>query len=149
MGNQVQLPTLEQLQAMFANDRFAMGAGCRITRVFSVVDEQSGKEYRALEAQVTLEDKHLNGREVGMGGVAFTLGDMAMGACGHANGQEVIGLDASIQYLRTSVLGDTLIAVAKPTKLGRNVTFYEVDIRNQNGAAIAHMTGSTFVKPLG
>ena len=65
-------PTLEEIEAVFANDRFATeAAGCR------VVSGERGRAVCAME----LADVHRNAMGNVMGGAIFTLADFALAVC--------------------------------------------------------------------
>ena len=65
-------PTLEEIEAVFANDRFATeAAGCRVV---------SGEHGRAV-CSMELADVHRNAMGNVMGGAIFTLADFALAIC--------------------------------------------------------------------
>jgi len=65
------METLDQIREFFSNDRFA--SNCLGARIDSF-------DFETLEATVSMdvEERHLNGHDIVMGGVYFTLADFAL-----------------------------------------------------------------------
>ena len=71
------------------NDRFAASCGMQLTDI---------KEGYA-KAQMTVEERHLNGGGVCQGGALFTLGDLAVAAAVNSHKQLTFGIQNNIVYL--------------------------------------------------
>lgn len=128
---------LEQIQETFRNDRFASeAAGIRI------VDAQP--QYAVCEMPIT--PLHRNARGTPMGGAIFTLADLAsaVAANGYAEETDVISLHADITYLGAA-RGGKLIAVSRCIKHGRSTTLYDVEVTDELGTPVAHVTMNGFV----
>ena len=96
---------------------------------------------------MTLTETMVNGHAIGHGGYTFTLADSAFAfACNSYNANTVAN-GCTIEFLAPSHEGDVLTAVAHERSLvGRNGV-YDVEVRNQAGATIAHFRGkSTRIK---
>lgn len=127
-------PTLEQIEAVFADDRFATeAAGCRVV---------SGERGRAV-AQMELTDVHCNAMGNVMGGAIFTLADFALAICCNIGEEPTVSVDSSISFFR-STKGTTLTATATCDKPGRHLGFYTVVVEDDLGKQIAKMTATCY-----
>ena len=131
------MPSLEQIRATFAGDRFATeAAGCEIRLA------EPGHAICAMK----LQPHHLNAAGTPQGGALFTLADLAMAAAANAAGRLTLTLSSHINFLRSSGAGDTLMAEARERYVGRTTGCYQVDITNQHGELIATFESSVFRK---
>ena len=122
-------------------DRFAAGAGCRITEVDAT---------RAV-AEMTVTKEHLNAGGVCQGGALFTLADLAMAALMNHQGNLTFGINSNVMFLSSAVEGDRLRAEAVPVVDHHKLPAIEVQVTNQAGHLICHVTGMGYRKdvPLG
>ena len=81
-------------------DRFAAKNGCIITEV--------GDGYA--KGTKTIEESDLNGLDIPMGGMYFTLADLTFGAANDYIANGVVTLNSSIEFIASAKLGDTLTA---------------------------------------
>lgn len=123
-------------QEVFQHDRFATEAtGIK-------VDEVREDYARCL---LTLDTKHRNAMGAIMGGVMFTLADLAFAIASNSrcliNGRplEWVSLGSSIQYLGQTK-DDTLIAETTCVKQGSRTCVYNIHIHDSKGKAIALVT---------
>ena len=127
-------PTREQIEAVFANDRFAtVAAGCRIVE---------GSRGRAV-CEMELTDIHRNAMDNVMGGAIFTLADFALAICCNIGEEPTVSVDSSISFLR-STKGTKLTATAVLDKPGRHLGFYTVLVEDDSGKAVAKMTATCY-----
>ena len=127
-------PTLEEIEAVFANDRFATeAAGCRVV---------SGEHGRAV-CSMELADVHRNAMGNVMGGAIFTLADFALAICCNIGEEPTVSVDSSISFFR-STQGAALTATAVCDKPGRHLGFYTVTIEDDLGKQIAKMTATCY-----
>lgn len=129
------MPTLQEIRNYFANDPFAsMAVGAAI---------QSAEPGRVV-CTMELQPHHYNVAGIPHGGAIFTLGDFAFGVVANAFAQRVtISLQHDITYLAPA-RGKTVIAEARCVKAGRTASFYTVDITDDLGTQVAHMTVNGF-----
>lgn len=122
-------------------DRFAAGAGCRITEV----DEKHAV------AEMTVEKEHLNAGGVCQGGALFTLADLAMAALMNFQNNLTFGISSNVMFVSSAAEGDCLRAEAVPVNDHRRIPSVEVRVTNQDGKLICHVTGMGYRKdvPLG
>lgn len=124
--------SLEQVQRIFSNDRFATEAtGCRIV--------EAGPGHAVCELDVC--ERHLNEKGGVMGGAIFTLADFACAVASNIGEEPTVSVAFSIQYL-SAVKGKRLIATADAQKNGRTLGFYDCMVRDDLGRDIAHVTGT-------
>lgn len=127
-------PTLEEIEAVFANDRFATeAAGCRVV---------SGEDGRAV-CSMELADVHRNAMGNVMGGAIFTLADFALAICCNIGEEPTVSVDSSISFFR-STQGAALTATAVCDKPGRHLGFYTVTVEDDLGKQIAKMTATCY-----
>ena len=127
-------PTLEEIEAVFANDRFATeAAGCRVV---------SGEHGRAV-CSMELADVHRNAMGNVMGGAIFTLADFALAICCNLGEEPTVSVDSSISFFR-STQGAALTATAVCDKPGRHLGFYTVTVEDDLGKQIAKMTATCY-----
>ena len=127
-------PTLEEIEAVFANDRFATeAAGCRVVSV------EHGRAVCSME----LADVHRNAMGNVMGGAIFTLADFALAICCNIGEEPTVSVDSSISFFR-STQGAALTATAVCDKPGRHLGFYTVTVEDDLGKQIAKMTATCY-----
>ena len=117
-------------------DRFAAHAGCQITEV----DEQHAV------AQMTVEERHLNGGNVCQGGALFTLADLAIAALMNCRGQLTFGINNSMMFVSSAHEGDVLRAEAISVCDHHKIPAVEVRVTNQDNRLICHVTGMGYRK---
>ena len=80
----------------------------------------------------TVEPEDVNPLGVPHGGVYFSMADTACGSAMASHGHMAVTVNASYNYFRSAVPGDTLTAVATEVKTGRTLCVYDVRITDQN-----------------
>ncbi len=117
-------------------DVFAKNTGARIVEV---------REGYAI-AEMTVTEEHLNAGGVCQGGALFTLADLAFAAISNSRGKLTFGLENTIAFLRSAVVGDRLVAEATETLNHHKIPYCEIKVRNQNGDLVCVMTGIAYRK---
>ncbi len=125
--------TLTQIQRVFAKDRFATDNGA----VIDQVDEGFAK------CSLEIQPHHLNAAGTVMGGAIFTLADFAFAVASNWNKPLHVSTTAQITYLGIAK-GTRLIAEARKVKEGRSTCYYLVEVTDDLGNAVAHVTSSGF-----
>ena len=134
------MPTLDQIRACFSGDRFA-------TEIAGVTID-AAEPGRAV-CSMPIRPIHLNANSVPMGGAIFTLADFAFAVAANGHSERItVTQQVSITFLSPS-RGKTLIAEARCLKAGRTTCLYAVDVTDDLGAQVAHLTvnGYTVDKP--
>lgn len=127
-------PTLQQIQAYFANDKFAtQAAGCTIV--------EGSREHAVCE--MVLGDKQRNAQGGVMGGAIFTLADFCLAVACNIDEQPTVLVSNTIEFL-SGAKGSRLIATCNADKSGRKLSFYTVDVADDTGRKVARMTATCF-----
>lgn len=124
---------LKQVQERFAKDRFATDNGAVI--------EEVGDGYARIVME--LDEHHYNAVAGVMGGAIFTAADFAFAVASNWRGKTVVSQTAQITYLGR-VKGKKMIAEARQVKDGRSMCYYVVNITDELGSPVAHVTSSGF-----
>ena len=125
-------PSVEQIQEVFAHDRFATeAAGCR------VVEGWSG--HAVCEMEIT--DLHRNAAGGVMGGAIFTLADFALAIACNLGEKPTVSISNTIEFL-SGAKGSKLIATCDVDRSGRRVGFYTVDIVDDTDRRVARMVAT-------
>lgn len=125
---------LKEIRERFSHDRFATVNGAVI--------EEVAEGYAKCSMQLT--DDHKNALGAVMGGAIFTLADFTFAVATNWQETAVVSLNASITFLGKAK-GTTLIAEAKKVRSGRTTCYYTVEITDELGSQVAHMTSNGFV----
>lgn len=126
---------LEPIIERFQKDRFATENG-------AVIDEV-GDGYAVCSLEI--QPRHLNAVGTVMGGAVFTLADFAFAVASNWNKGIHVSLSSQITYLGVAK-GTRLIAKAQVMKEGRSTCYYTVEVTDELGNAVAHVTANGFVK---
>lgn len=129
------MPTLEEIKNRFAKDCFATK-----TAGVEIAAAEPGKAVCVLPIHSGL----LNANGVPMGGALFTLADfayaVAANGCSEAN---YVSQNISMTFLAPAK-GKILTAEAACLKEGHRTCLYQVDISDDAGTYVAHMTVNGF-----
>ncbi|MBQ1210082.1 MAG: PaaI family thioesterase [Bacteroidales bacterium] len=117
-------------------DRFAHFIGAHLVCV----------EADFAQAELLVEEHHLNGGSVCQGGVMFTLADLALAAVLNASGNLTLGVENSITFVRSARLGEKLVAKARLIRDHKKLPFCTVEICNEAGDLLAHMSALGYRK---
>lgn len=119
---------------MMEHDRFSQWLGIVVLEI---------KEGYS-KIQMTLRAEMINGFGIVHGGIAFSLADSAFAfACNNRNNLSV-ALDTSINFTKSTQVGDMLTAEAKEIHNGRSTGLYYITITNQHNEAVGHFKGTCF-----
>lgn len=122
------------LERLNNGDRFALSIGAHLTEV----KEGSAK------AQLTVEERHLNGGGVCQGGAIYTLADLAFAAVTNSHGILSLGISNTITFLKSAQLGDTITAECTELFNHYKLPYCDIKITNQHGELLAVMTGLAY-----
>ncbi|MBD5451589.1 MAG: PaaI family thioesterase [Lachnospiraceae bacterium] len=124
---------LNEIRKRFSHDRFATVNGAFIE---AVADGYA-------KCSMPITDDHKNALGAVMGGAIFTLADFTFAVAANWQQNPVVSLNASITFLGKAK-GNTLIAEAKKIRSGRTTCYYTVEITDELGSQVAHMTSNGF-----
>ena len=122
------------LERLNNDDRFANGIGARLTEI----------DKGFARAELTVEERHLNGGGVCQGGVMYTLADLAFAAVSNSHGILTLGISNTITFMKSGQLGDTLTAECREVLDHRKLPYCDIHITNQKGELLATMTGLAY-----
>ena len=122
------------LEKLNATDRFAQSIGAQLTEV---------REGYA-KAELTVEERHLNGAGVCQGGVMYTLADLAFAAVANCHGTLTLGISNTVTFLKSAQLGDHITAECREIFDHHRLPYCDMQIRNQNGELLGSMTGLAY-----
>ena len=125
--------SVEEAKEYFKNDKFAYNSG--------MVLEDLGEDFSL--CTMDLDDRHLNANGGIMGGVMFTLADLAFAALSNNIHRPTVAQQVSINYL-SAPKGKKLLARAELLKNGRSSTIIQVKVSDETGRDIALFTGTGF-----
>lgn len=127
--------SLEEAKKFFENDRFATENGITLDEI--------GDDWA--KTSVTLTDRHRNAQGGIMGGVMFTLADLAFAAACNNVHSPSVAQQVSINFL-SGTKSSRLFAHAQCIKDGRTSGVYQVKVTDDSGRGIALFTGVAFKK---
>lgn len=127
------LDILKKVRERFANDRYATVNGAVI--------KELGDGYARIVME--LDEHHYNAVGGVMGGAIFTIADFAFAVASNWQGKTVVSQTAQITYLGR-VKGKKMIAEARQVKDGRSMCYYVVEVTDELGSQVAHVTSSGF-----
>lgn len=119
----------EETREFFKNDRYAEFTGIEILEV----SEGYAK------TRIVVEDKHLNGNNVVMGGCIYTLADFTFSVAANCGDLPSVTLSSDIVY-NSAATGNELYAVTEKVKDGRTVCNYIVRVTDEKERVIATAT---------
>lgn len=122
------------LDHLNTNDRFAHSIGAELTEI---------REGYA-RAELTVEERHLNGAGVCQGGVMYTLADLAFAGVANCHGTLTLGISNTITFLKSGQLGDRIIAECTEVYDHHKLPYCDMKITNQKGELLAVMTGLAY-----
>ena len=125
--------SLEEVRALFVNDRFATNALCEIV--------QAEKGHAVCTMQIT--DMHRNAMGNVMGGAVFTLADYALAVACNVGEEPTVSIDSDIKFL-TVAKGDHLTATAHVDRSGRHIGVYTVTVTDAEDRKIAIMSSTCY-----
>ncbi len=123
----------EEAREYFKQDRFATENG--------MVLDEIGEGTSTVSMTITSRHKNANGGV--MGGVIFTLADLAFAAASNNVHRPTVGSQVSINYLSPAKEGK-LFARAHCLKDGRTTCVYNIDVIDDTGRFIARFTGTGY-----
>ncbi|MBR6326206.1 MAG: PaaI family thioesterase [Lachnospiraceae bacterium] len=123
----------EEAREYFKGDKFATNSGMLL--------DELGEDYAV--CSMTLNEGHRNANGGIMGGVIFTLADLAFAALSNQLHRPTVAQQVSINYL-SAPKGERLIARASIRKTGRTSTILQVDVSDDTGRDIAMFVGTGF-----
>ncbi len=102
------------------------------------------ENYAKMSMKVT--EAHTNFHGATHGGVVFSLADCAFAEAVNYGGTVAVAVQVSINFLRPSVEGDTLVAEAVKVSEGRTFGLYNITVRKED-KIVAVFSGLAYKQP--
>ena len=125
------MPDLEELRQRFAADRFATE---------HLEAEIVLAEPRHARCSCPILPSHLNAAGTPMGGAIFTLADFAFAVAANGFSEDITVSQNCAIYFLAPAKGKAMVAEARCIKAGRTTCLYTIDVTDELGTHIAHMT---------
>ncbi|MDR1371441.1 MAG: PaaI family thioesterase [Dysgonamonadaceae bacterium] len=125
------------IKDFFKEDRYAVHSGIELVEV----------KPGWAKTKMVICDMHLNAGNVVQGGAIFTLADLAFAAAVNAYGNLALGIQTSINYLKSASEG-TLFAEAKMINLHKKLAYFHVDVTDDKDNLIAVFTATAYRKEI-
>ena len=122
------------LETLNQNDHFAQSIGAKLTEV------RPG----FAQAELTVEERHLNGAGVCQGGVIYTLADLTFAAVANSRRTLTLGISNTVTFLRSAHQGEHIVARCRETLDHHRLPYCDMQITNERGELIAVMTGLAY-----
>ncbi len=116
-------------------DKFAQSAG------ITLIEASQG----TAKAEMTLDEKHMNGLGVAHGGAVFTLADLAFAAAANSYGTAAMAINISISYIK-AVKSGTLTAIAEEESKNHKLSNYTVRVYDESHEPVALFKGLAYRK---
>lgn len=123
------MKTIEEVRAVFAEDRFATENGAVI--------EAIGDNYAKCSMRLT--GHHRNAMGAVMGAAYYTLADFTFAVAANWQQMGCVSLNSTITYLGAAK-GECLVAEAECVKNGRSTCCYRIDVMDESGTLAATVT---------
>lgn len=95
---------------------------------------------------VKIGERHMNFAKSTHGGMIFSLADCAFAEACNSGEDKAVAVQVSINYLKPSSEGDTLVAEASKISEGKTFALYNVTVRNEN-KLVATFSGLAYKIP--
>jgi acyl-CoA thioesterase len=96
--------------------------------------------------RVKIGKQHMNFGKSTHGGMIFSLADCAFAEACNYGGDKAVAVQVSINYLKHSSEGDTLLAEASKISEGKTFALYNVTVSNEN-KLVATFSGLAYKIP--
>lgn len=97
------------------------------------------------ECRMTVRPEMVNGFGVAHGGIVFSLADSAFAFACNTHGKVTVSIENSITYPLPIRPGDVLTAVAQRDAGSNRLSYYRVDVRNQEAQVVGLFRGTAYV----
>jgi acyl-CoA thioesterase len=122
------------VDAMLGSDALSRWLGLEVVEVAP----------RRAVCRMTVRPDMVNGFGVAHGGIVFSLADSAFAFACNTHGRVTVSIENSITYPSAVHPGDVLTASAVEEAASRRLSYYRVDVRNQDGTLVAAFRGTAY-----
>lgn len=96
------------------------------------------------ELTMKVADWMLNGAGVCHGGLIFALADTAMAFASNSRNENMLAMNASIEFVAAGKMGETLRAVTNELHRSGRTATYEVSVFDESQELVAQFLGRTY-----
>jgi acyl-CoA thioesterase len=121
-------------EAMYRNDAASQGLGLRIVRIAPGYAEMT----------MSVRADMLNGHAICHGGFIFSLADSAFAFACNSYNLTTVASGCTIEFVAPARENDVLTAVAQERSVSGRTGVYDIEVSNQDGAAIAFFRGKSY-----
>ncbi|NLT50715.1 MAG: PaaI family thioesterase [Ignavibacteria bacterium] len=125
---------MQKFKDYFLKDNFAAANGIKL------IECSPGNA----KAEVTIEEKHLNGAGITHGGLLFTLADFAFAAAVNSFGFVTLSINAAVSYFAKSKQGK-LVAEAKIISRSSKLITCDINIYDEKNELISNFKGTAYI----
>jgi acyl-CoA thioesterase len=110
---------------------------CNVGRLLGIeiYDVEEGRA----KGRLTLKKEHMNVFKGVHGGILFAFADHVGGACGNTMGKKTLLVESTMQFVRSAVEGDTIIAEAEVSHRAKKIGRIDIKVFKENGEVLAFM----------
>ena len=119
---------------MFGHDAFSRWLGVEIVKI----------EPARVTTRMTVRAEMLNGFHVCHGGVTFAFADSAFAFACNSYNLTTVASGCTIEFVAPARENDVLTAVAQERSVSGRTGVYDIEVTNQDGAAIAFFRGKSY-----
>lgn len=83
--------------------------------------------------RMTVKKEMLNGYGILHGGIAYAFADSAFAFASNSYGRVSVSIEGTMHFSKPAMVGDVLIAEARPLSVGYKVATFDVSIRPEGG----------------
>ena len=135
LSGEIMEKSLDEIKEFFRDDKFLHHIGIEID---SVSDMEA-------VCSLKLMPQHFNADGGVQGGVIYTLADTTFAIAANSSGNITVTLQGAIRYLNRAT-GSKLIAKTKLSKMSKKICFYEVEITDELGTAVASTEFTGYIR---
>ena len=125
---------MDKYKKFFKTDNFAASNGIMLTEC----------KPGYAKAQVTIEERHLNGAKIVHGGLYFTLADFALAAAVNSYGVVTLSINASMTFFNKSNSG-IVTAEAKEISRSNRLSTCDINVYDESGLLLANFKGQAYI----
>lgn len=116
--------------------------GNPLAKLLGIKVEEARDSYA--RTSLRIKEEHCNSEMRTHGGVLFSLADQAFAVGVYAGGRKGFALEIKINYFQATRPGETVYAEATPVDVRKRVSFWNIELTNEQGERIALAQGLAY-----
>ena len=122
------------VDTMYQNDAFSQWLGIEVV--------EAKDSYCKLN--MTVRKEMLNGFQIALGGIAYSLADSALAFASNSHGRKSLSVETSISHTVSVKEGNVLTAATEEISLSDKIGVYLITITNQDNQEVAYFKGTVY-----